>query len=104
MTAKSSAMTPYDIIDTVNKKMPDDAIIVTDVGQHQMWVAQRYKFEKPRTFISSGGLGTMGLDVYKRQVYHNKVLNNKLTFSFRYTFQTLRRRPRQKQSFRRSNK
>ena len=60
MTAKSSAMTPYDIIDTVNKKMPDDAIIVTDVGQHQMWVAQRYKFEKPRTFISSGGLGTMG--------------------------------------------
>ena len=60
MTAKSSAMTPYDIIDTVNKKMPDDAIIVTDVGQHQMWVAQRYKFEKPRTFISSGGLGTRG--------------------------------------------
>lgn len=37
-----------------------DAIISTDVGQHQMWVAQHYKFEKPRTFVSSGGLGTMG--------------------------------------------
>jgi len=37
-----------------------EAIIVTDVGQHQMWVAQFYKFNKPRTHITSGGLGTMG--------------------------------------------
>ena len=37
-----------------------DAIIVTDVGQHQMWEAQYYKHEKPRTLITSGGLGTMG--------------------------------------------
>lgn len=57
---KSDIMTPYDVIDTVNTKMPEDAVIATDVGQHQMWVAQRYRFEKPRTFVSSGGLGTMG--------------------------------------------
>ena len=37
-----------------------DAVIVTDVGQHQMWAAQHYKFTKPRTLITSGGLGTMG--------------------------------------------
>jgi acetolactate synthase-1/2/3 large subunit len=37
-----------------------DAVIVTDVGQHQMWVAQFYKFKRPRTHITSGGLGTMG--------------------------------------------
>lgn len=37
-----------------------DAIIVTDVGQHQMWAAQHYKFKSPRTLLTSGGLGTMG--------------------------------------------
>ncbi|MBQ5990786.1 MAG: biosynthetic-type acetolactate synthase large subunit [Oscillospiraceae bacterium] len=57
---KSDRMTPYDIVDTVNDKMPENAVIVTDVGQHQMWVAQRYRFSQPRKFISSGGLGTMG--------------------------------------------
>ncbi|MSN96803.1 acetolactate synthase large subunit [Campylobacter sp. FMV-PI01] len=38
----------------------EDAVIVTDVGQHQMWVAQFYPFQKPRTLLTSGGLGTMG--------------------------------------------
>ncbi|MCR4675068.1 MAG: acetolactate synthase large subunit, partial [Lachnospiraceae bacterium] len=37
-----------------------DAIITTEVGQHQMWAAQYYKYSSPRTFLSSGGLGTMG--------------------------------------------
>ena len=47
-------------IDTLNKITDDDAIIVSDVGQHQMWVAQFYRFNHPRTHITSGGLGTMG--------------------------------------------
>ena len=37
-----------------------DAVIVTEVGQHQMWAAQYYKYKKPRTLLTSGGLGTMG--------------------------------------------
>lgn len=50
----------YHVIDAVRKLTSDDDIIVTDVGQHQMWVSQRYSFEKPRTWCTSGGLGTMG--------------------------------------------
>ncbi len=41
-------------------EMASDAIIVTEVGQHQMWAAQYFKYKKPRTFLTSGGLGTMG--------------------------------------------
>ncbi|HEY4673708.1 MAG TPA: biosynthetic-type acetolactate synthase large subunit, partial [Nitrososphaerales archaeon] len=48
------------LIDTLCKITNGDAIIVTDVGQHQMWVAQFYRFNRPRTHITSGGLGTMG--------------------------------------------
>ena len=54
------AMRPYSIIDVINKYTTPDTLIATDVGQHQMWTAQRYKFSRPRTFITSGGLGTMG--------------------------------------------
>ncbi len=50
---------PY-IIEELYKLTGGDAIISTDVGQHQMWTAQYYKFNKPRTFLTSGGLGTMG--------------------------------------------
>lgn len=53
-------MRPFQIIDCVKKYAEHDTVIATDVGQHQMWTAQRYKFEKPRTFVTSGGLGTMG--------------------------------------------
>ena len=56
----SKKLTPYEIIDAVSEHAPDDAIIVTDVGQHQMWTAQRFPLRKPRTFLTSGGLGTMG--------------------------------------------
>jgi len=48
------------LIDMLWRLTKGDAIIVTDVGQHQMWVAQFYKFKRPRTHITSGGLGTMG--------------------------------------------
>lgn len=50
---------PY-VIEEIYRITGGDAIITTDVGQHQMWTAQYYKFKKPHTFITSGGLGTMG--------------------------------------------
>ena len=50
---------PQFVLETINS-VCKDAIIVTDVGQHQMWSAQYFKYITPRTFISSGGLGTMG--------------------------------------------
>ncbi len=50
---------PY-IIQTIDEMTPEDAIIVTEVGQHQMWAAQYYNFRSPRTLLTSGGLGTMG--------------------------------------------
>ncbi len=50
---------PY-IMEEVYRATKGDAIIVTEVGQHQMWAAQYYKYKRPRTFLSSGGLGTMG--------------------------------------------
>lgn len=53
-------LTPKNLIDTINDTVSDDTVIATDVGQHQMWAAQFYPFAKPRTFLTSGGLGTMG--------------------------------------------
>ena len=50
---------PY-VIEKLYEVTNGDAIITTDVGQHQMWAAQYYKYKNPRTFLSSGGLGTMG--------------------------------------------
>ena len=48
------------VIRELDALTPDDAIIVTEVGQHQMWAAQHYSYRSPRTFLTSGGLGTMG--------------------------------------------
>ncbi len=50
---------PY-IIETLDKVTEGKAVITTDVGQHQMWASQYYRYTEPRTFLSSGGLGTMG--------------------------------------------
>lgn len=50
---------PY-VIEEIDRLTKGDAIITTDVGQHQIWASQYYKYTKPRTFLSSGGLGTMG--------------------------------------------
>ena len=51
---------PQSVIETVSELTKGDAVIVTDVGQHQMWAAQYYNFLKQRSFLTSGGLGTMG--------------------------------------------
>lgn len=56
----SDEFNPQYVVEELDRTVGDDAIIVTDVGQHQMWTAQYYKINKPRHFISSGGLGTMG--------------------------------------------
>lgn len=55
-----SRLTGPAIVDAVYNVTEGEAIITTEVGQHQMWAAQFYKFKEPRRFISSGGLGTMG--------------------------------------------
>jgi len=51
---------PQYVVEEIYRLTKGDAIITTEVGQNQMWAAQFYKFDKPRTFLSSGGLGTMG--------------------------------------------
>lgn len=56
---ESQLSCPY-IIEAIDRVTDGKAIITTDVGQHQMWAAQYYKYTQPRTFLSSGGLGTMG--------------------------------------------
>jgi acetolactate synthase-1/2/3 large subunit len=62
MTYKNTKTTikPQYVIEKLCELADDDAIITTEVGQHQMWTAQFYNFSMPRTFITSGGLGTMG--------------------------------------------
>lgn len=51
---------PQTLIEKIDAATAEDTIVVTDVGQHQLWAAQFYKFRHPRTLLSSGGLGTMG--------------------------------------------
>ena len=51
---------PQTLIEKIDAATNDNAVIVTDVGQHQLWAAQFYKFKESRTFLTSGGLGTMG--------------------------------------------
>lgn len=56
----STSLKPPRVIKTISEMVGEDAVIVTDVGQHQMWAAQYCRRVKPRSFITSGGLGTMG--------------------------------------------
>ena len=51
------------VIEKISEKTKGEAVIVSDVGQHQMWIAQHYKFVYPRSHLTSGGLGTMGFSV-----------------------------------------
>ena len=57
---EKDAFHPKNILETVRRFTKDETVVATDVGQHQMWTAQYYRFEKPGTFLTSGGLGTMG--------------------------------------------
>jgi acetolactate synthase-1/2/3 large subunit len=54
---------PQYVIDSLRDNTPDDTIVASGVGQHQMWTAQRWKFNHPYTWVNSGGLGTMGFSV-----------------------------------------
>ena len=56
----SEYIMPQELIETVSQLVDDNTIVVTDVGQHQMWAAQFFNSRKPRQFLTSGGLGTMG--------------------------------------------
>ncbi len=56
----SDLIKPQYVIDTLYEVTKGDAFVASDVGQHQMWAAQFYRFDKPRRWINSGGLGTMG--------------------------------------------
>jgi len=56
----NTELKPQWVIEMLHETTNGDAIVTTDVGQHQMWAAQYYKFNKPRSFVTSGGLGTMG--------------------------------------------
>ena len=60
LTYHPDVLTGPFIIEEIYKQTNGDAVITTEVGQHQMWAAQFYKYTKPRTFLTSGGLGTMG--------------------------------------------
>ncbi len=58
--ADKASLTPRQVLEAVDKYKPSGTVIATDVGQHQMWTAQIVSFDRPRRFVSSGGLGTMG--------------------------------------------
>ena len=60
LTYECGRLTGPCVIQKIDELTKGDAIITTDVGQHQMWAGQFFKYRKPRTFISSGGMGTMG--------------------------------------------
>ncbi len=60
LESRGETFHPLDFCKMLGKLLPKDAILTTDVGQHQMWMAQGYPFSEPRTWLTSGGLGTMG--------------------------------------------
>ncbi len=60
MVYPESGLTGPSVMEEIYRQTNGDAIIVTEVGQHQMWAAQYFKYKNPRSFLSSGGLGTMG--------------------------------------------
>jgi acetolactate synthase-1/2/3 large subunit len=61
--SSDDVLKPQSVIRQIGNRMPPDAIVVTGVGQHQMWASQHIRYERPRSWINSGGLGTMGFCV-----------------------------------------
>jgi acetolactate synthase-1/2/3 large subunit len=61
-TADGKLRTEY-VLEKISEKTKGNAVVITDVGQHQMWAAQYYKYDNPRSNLTSGGLGTMGFSV-----------------------------------------
>ena len=57
---ESDHLTPQQVLETIRKQAPQDAIVATDVGQHQMWSIQHFNFDYPGQLLTSGGFGTMG--------------------------------------------
>jgi acetolactate synthase-1/2/3 large subunit len=57
---RADVIMPQALLEEISRLTGGDAVVTTDVGQHQMWAAQRLRFHRPRTFITSGGLGAMG--------------------------------------------
>jgi acetolactate synthase-1/2/3 large subunit len=57
---QGDVLTPKQILDTIAKLCPEDSIVATDVGQHQMWASQHFHFDYPGQFLTSGGFGAMG--------------------------------------------
>lgn len=60
VSTSEDTIKPQQMVEAISDATNGEAIVVTDVGQHQMWTAQHYTFNHPRSFLSSGGLGTMG--------------------------------------------
>ena len=60
LPGREGTVTPQQVLETLDRLTDGKAVLSTEVGQHQMWAAQFYRFRSPRQFISSGGLGTMG--------------------------------------------
>jgi acetolactate synthase I/II/III large subunit len=58
--SEHAAVSPLHVIEEMHNLTKGDCIVATDVGQHQMWIAQLFPFERPRSLLTSGGLGTMG--------------------------------------------
>ncbi len=77
----SEVLKPQWVIEAVSDILGEDAIITTDVGQHQMWAAQFYKFTKPRQWVTSGGLGTMGYGL-PAAMGVAKAMPNKISVNF----------------------
>ena len=80
LTYHKDVLTGPFVVEEIYKQTNGDAVITTEVGQHQMWAAQFYKYSKPRTFLTSGGLGTMGYGLgaslgAKMGVPHKVVVN-----------------------------